>query len=65
VVRQIEMFNKGRALFYDQEHPGDEYGELYGQRFDDDDRRAMQPFRIGRKDFERAWQSIKPANRYA
>ena len=63
VVRQIEIYNKGRALFYDQDHAADEFGELYDQPISGDNRRVIQPYRITRNHFERAWRDLRPRNR--
>jgi hypothetical protein len=60
-ARQIEIYRKGRVLFYDTGHSVDEYGELAGQQRGHD--RYLAPFEIPPREFERAWRDLKPFNR--
>ncbi len=62
VTRQVELYKNGRTLFYDQEHVSDEYSYLSETRFQQDEVGAMQPFRVPRTEFERAWRTLRALN---
>lgn len=52
VQRQLEVYQSGRRLRYDDSHPGDEYGGLAVHELDLDECRS---FEITRRVFEEEW----------
>jgi hypothetical protein len=60
-VRQIEMYQSGDVLTYDQTHLADDYGMLGDQALEGED--EWRPFEITADEFEAAWHSVKPQNR--
>jgi hypothetical protein len=59
VVRQLEIYENGNVLSYDQSHPEDQFGGL-AMDFDPVD---MQPFEISPQALEEAWSRNVPTNR--
>ena len=59
-TRQIEMYDNGNALLYDQQHDDDDYGGLSEVALFADD---FAPFEITQQEFEQAWNNAKPVNR--
>jgi hypothetical protein len=59
-VRQLEQYDNGAVLKYDETHLGDEFGMLGDQalRFDD-----LAPFEIEKTAFENEWSAAIPRNR--
>ena len=62
VVRQMEVYESGAVLQYDQQHLDDRFGMLTDQPFDAPGF-AGPLDAITREDFERAWASHTPTNR--
>jgi hypothetical protein len=59
-VRQVDIFDNGHALRYDQSHQWDSYGMLLGSRFSRKPKWAAffpGAEMISGDDFERVWQS--------
>lgn len=52
VLRQVEVYDNGPTLRYDQQHPVDEFGFLADQPLNADE---FAPYLTTRDDFERAW----------
>lgn len=52
VLRQIEIFQNGNKLKYDQDHPEDDYGGLSDQQLDMDE---FNDFKIDKSEFEKKW----------
>jgi hypothetical protein len=52
VVRQVEVYEGGQILRYNQKHAADAYGMLSDQPIDI---KQFQPFETGKEEFERAW----------
>lgn len=59
-LRQIEVYQNGNVLFYDNSHILDDYGMLCDKRIDVED---IQEFEITQAEFEQIWQSKTPINR--
>ena len=59
-IRQIEIYDGGQALFYDQKHDDDQYGGLGQAALEPED---VEGSRITREEFEHAWSMHKPINR--
>jgi hypothetical protein len=59
-VRQIELYDGGQVLFYDQEHMEDEYGGLSYLALDPEE---FEHFRTTPEAFAREWSMRKPLNR--
>lgn len=60
-VRQIEIYESGDVLTYDQTHLDDEYGGLGEAALDGEE--EWKPFEIAEHEFDSAWRSAKPRNR--
>lgn len=58
-VRQLELYDAGVVLKYDERHPNDEFGGLSDQSIDFD---VFAPFEIDRQSFEKTWLSELPRN---
>lgn len=59
-VRQLEKYDGGTVLKYDETHADDEFGGLGDQALDLED---FAPFEIDRARFEDEWSSATPQNR--
>ena len=65
-TRQIEVFDKGIVLKYDEQHFQDNYGMLDDGAFQEDNIKITDDpavLEISQAEFERAWQSLKAFNR--
>lgn len=62
VARQIEIYDSGIVLQYDQQHVDDRFGMLTDQPFDTDGFPCSQ---ITAEEFQHAWKAHVPANRQA
>lgn len=60
VARQIEVYDGGVVLRYDQQHLDDKFGGLTDKPFD---AAGLPVAEIARDDFERAWSTHTAANR--
>ena len=60
-VRQIEMYQSGDVLTYDQTHLVDDYGMLGDQALEGEN--DWKLFDITVDEFEAAWRSVKLRNR--
>ncbi len=58
--RQIELYDNGNKLHYDNENVTDEFGYL-GDKSIEEDTEKLTP--ISKEDFERVWNSGKILNR--
>ncbi len=59
-IRQIEVYENGNVLFYDQTHLADNYGMLSDKPIGEED---IQEFAITKAEFEQIWQTKTPINR--
>ncbi|MGC4014229.1 MAG: hypothetical protein QM755_06875 [Luteolibacter sp.] len=59
-LRQLELYQSGIALFYDESHVEDHFGGLSEAALDPAE---FTPFSIGAAEFEQAWSGHKPHNR--
>lgn len=59
-TRQIEVYENGNVLSYDEQHFADNYGMLCDQMLDTQD---LQEFGITQAEFEQAWSTNTPINR--
>lgn len=55
VTRQIEVYDNGKILKYDELHVEDEYGGLAEKAFDKEELVDFEPCLISRDEFEVAW----------
>lgn len=55
-IRQIQLFSNGKALKYNDELIGDDYGGQSDQLFDTEE---FQPFKIDKSEFESVWTNTK------
>jgi hypothetical protein len=62
VARQIEVYEGGVALKYDESHLEDSYGGLSEGTLDLE-RDGFLPFEIAAPEFEQAWTTMKALNR--
>ncbi len=53
IVRQIQLFENGKALKYDKENLDDDFGGLSDQPLDMEE---FEEFKISQADFEKIWQ---------
>jgi hypothetical protein len=58
--RQIEVYENGNVLTYDNSHIGDNFGMLCDQKIGDSD---MIEFEISKAEFEQIWLTRTPINR--
>lgn len=58
-VRQIEVYENGTVLFYDQTHFSDQYGMLNDQPIDEEE---MKIFEITKDEFQSELEQRKPIN---
>ncbi len=58
-TRQLEVYDNGTRLRYDQQHTHDEYGMLADQPLDAED---FAPYSISQAEFEDAWNSERALN---
>ena len=58
--RQLQIYENGNVLSYDESHDLDEYGGLGDQEVD---LVEFAEFEIDADQFEQQWQSAKPLNR--
>lgn len=58
VLRQIQVFENGWQLFYDNENPNDDYGGLSDQPLDLEE---FEQFKISKEEFEAIWGSYSGA----
>jgi hypothetical protein len=58
--RQVECYENGRTLRYDEQHLHDEYGGLGDQALE---MAEFAPFEIDAETFEAAWTRADPKNR--
>lgn len=59
-VRQVEQYDDGTVLKYDDDHANDELGGLADQPLDVAE---FTPFEVDRAAFENAWASLRARNR--
>ncbi|MCF4968555.1 hypothetical protein [Nostoc sp. CMAA1605] len=59
-TRQIEVYENGNVLFYDEDHLADNYGMLCDKPLDSKD---LQEFGITQAEFEQIWNTKTPMNR--
>jgi hypothetical protein len=59
-VRQLERYDHGEILKYDETHLDDEFGGLGEKALELDD---FAPFEIDRQEFESVWSSSTAMNR--
>ena len=57
--RQLEVYENGNRLRYDQQHTHDEYGMLANQALDAED---FAPYSITKAEFDGAWNSGRALN---
>lgn len=62
VSRQVEIFENGVVLRYDEAHVEDIYGGL-GEGARDLEGEGFLPFEIGQAEFEQVWATVTPLNR--
>lgn len=59
-VRQIEVYENGNVLFYDESHFWDDYGMLCDKPIGKD---QIEEFEITKAEFEQVWRTRIPINR--
>lgn len=59
-IRQIEVYENGNVLFYDDSHFTDDYGMLCDKPLGEED---IQEFGITKAEFEQVWNTNIPMNR--
>ena len=59
-TRQIEIYQNGNVLFYDNTHLADNYGMLCDKPLE---RKDLQEFGITKAEFEFVWNTNTPMNR--
>lgn len=57
--RQIEVYENGNVLFYDNNHLWDDYGRLSDKPILDDN---LEEFEITKAEFEQVWSTKVPMN---
>ena len=62
IRRQVQVYDTGPTLTYDDTAPHDAYGELGDQQVDIDDD-GYTPFIIDAATFDAAWRDARPLNR--
>lgn len=58
-TRQIQVFQNGKALKYDNEHISDDYGFLADQALEIEE---FEPYKIDNVEFEKVWTSTQRAS---
>jgi hypothetical protein len=56
VTRQIEVYESGKVLKYDESYMEDEYGGLAEKAFESEDLEEFEGYIISREEFELAWR---------
>jgi hypothetical protein len=59
-MQQVEIYDNGKVLAYDESHVADEHGQLADQPLDMEE---MSQFEMSRQDFAAATRDMKAPNR--
>ncbi len=62
-LRQIEVYDNGNVLTYDEQHLNDEFGFLAEKSIDIEDLKESNTLEISKAEFEEKWSTLKSLNR--
>ncbi len=62
-LRQIEVYDNGNVLTYDEQHLDDEFGKLGEKQIEFQELKESNVLEISKDEFEEKWSTLKALNR--